>query len=194
MHICDHYACITIHACAGCWTISPASASADHPLADHRRQTTTTGSLLWNFSTLKHMGGMSILNISNDGLCHLSHDLKRTHVTSLCWGCAYGIPLVMLVNMRTPLTVQQVMGPCSHPHDCASTLSNHSLNMIINFVLINSISSTTSVLLTSAWFFIWLILKTSLVHLLHLQQIFTFNLLTFCLETLTVSPEPMLHE
>ena len=61
--------------------------------------------------------------------------IKRTHVTSLCWGCAYGIPPVMPVDMRTPLTVQQVMGPRSHPHDRAGTSSNHSLDTIIDFVL-----------------------------------------------------------
>ena len=88
----------------------------------------------------------------------------------------------------------QVMGPRSYPHDRAGTSSNRSLDTIIDFVLVNSVRSTTSVLLASAQFFIWLILKTSLVHLLHLRRIFTFDLLTFRLEMLTASPEPMLHE
>ena len=32
---------------------------------------------------------------------------RTTHVTSLCWGCAYGIPPVMPVDMRTPLTIHK---------------------------------------------------------------------------------------
>ena len=133
----------------------------------NRNATETTCQWTW-----KGMGGTSILSISGDGLCHLSRNLKRTHVTSLCWGCAYGIPLVMPVDMRAPLTVRQVMGPCSHPHDCAGTLSSRSLDMIIDFVLVYSVHSTTSVLLASARFkfFMRLISKTLLVHLLHLQR------------------------
>ena len=36
------------------------------------------------------MGGTSILNISSDGLCHLSRDLKRTHMWHHCAG---GVPM-----------------------------------------------------------------------------------------------------
>ena len=41
------------------------------------------------------------------------YQCKNTHVTSLCWGCAYGIPPVMPVDMRTPLTVHRSW-TCAH--------------------------------------------------------------------------------
>ena len=37
----------------------------------------------------------------------VSRSQENTHVTSLCWGCAYGIPPVMPVDMRTPLTIHR---------------------------------------------------------------------------------------
>ena len=83
-NICDHYACITIHACAGCPTISPASASADHPLADHGRRTTATGGLPRNFSTPKHTASPDSSSCLQEGCRSAVHYTKYASAAPLC--------------------------------------------------------------------------------------------------------------
>ena len=88
----------------------------------------------------------------------------------------------------------QVMGPRSHPHDRAGTSSNRSLDTIIDFVLVNFEFARQLLFYSLPLGSSYGSSRKPRSHLLHLRRIFTFDLLTFRLETLTASPEPMLHD